>query len=78
MRKQVGARGIRDSRAAGAAARRVGVDPANQEIVVFDEAYPGQQVFHGHARSWSELRPEMQAALRRAGLIDARGRIIAP
>jgi hypothetical protein len=59
-------------------ARRVGVDPANQEIVVFDETYPGQQVFHGHVRSWSELRPEMQAALRRAGLVDARGRIIAP
>jgi hypothetical protein len=59
-------------------ARRVGVDPANQEIVVLDETYPGQQVFHGHVRSWSELRPEMQAALRRAGLVDARGRIIAP
>jgi len=59
-------------------ARRVGVDPANQEIVVFDETYLGQQVFHGHVRSWSELRPEMQAALRRAGLVDARGRIIVP
>ncbi len=59
-------------------ARRVGVDPANQEIVVLDETYPGQQVFHGHVRSWSELRPAMQAALRRAGLVDARGRIIAP
>jgi hypothetical protein len=57
--------------------RRVGVDAANQEIVVFDETYPGQQVFHGHVRSWGELRPEMQAALRRAGLVDARGRIIA-
>ncbi len=57
---------------------RVDVDPANQEIVVFDETYPGQQAFHGHVRSWSELRPEVQAALRRAGLFDARGRIIAP
>jgi hypothetical protein len=59
-------------------ARRVGVDAANQELVVFDETYPGQQIFHGHVRSWNQLRPEMQAALRRAGLVDARGRIIAP
>jgi hypothetical protein len=56
--------------------RRVGVDPKNNEIVIFDETHPGQGVYHGHVRSWSELRPEMQNALRRAGLVDPRGRII--
>jgi hypothetical protein len=56
--------------------RRVGVDAKSQEIVVFDETHPGQGIFHGHVRSWGELRPEMQNALRRAGLVDGRGRIV--
>lgn len=56
--------------------RRVGVDRANDEIVVFDETHPGRAIFHGHVRSWSQLRPEMQAALRRAGLVDSRGAIL--
>jgi hypothetical protein len=56
--------------------RRVGVDAESREIVIFDETHPGQGIFHGHVRSWSELRPEMQNALRRAGLVDGRGRII--
>jgi hypothetical protein len=77
MRKQVGVGGTTTANPACAAARRVGVDPANQEIVVFDETYLGQQVFHGHVRASSELRPDVQATLQR-GLVDARGRIIAP
>lgn len=54
--------------------RRVGVDPANGEIVVFDEHLPGR--FHGHVRSWNELTPPMQHALEQAGLVGRRGRII--
>lgn len=54
--------------------RRVGVDKANNEFVVFDEHTPG--TFHGHTRQWNELRPEMQNALRREGLVDRRGNII--
>jgi len=54
-------------------APRTGIGPVRTQ----DSGHPGQQVFHGYVRSWSELRPEMQAALRRAGLVDARG-IIAP
>jgi hypothetical protein len=42
--------------------------------VVLDETTPG--VFHGHVRSWEQLRPEMQNALRKAGLVDRRGKII--
>ncbi|HAX79210.1 MAG TPA: hypothetical protein DCY88_26130 [Cyanobacteria bacterium UBA11372] len=53
--------------------RRVGVDRANNEIVVFDETRDG--IFHGHVRSWEELRQEMKNALIRAGLVDSRGRI---
>lgn len=58
--------------------RRVGVDAKNNEIVIFDETHPGTGVFHGHVRSWDELRtdPVIQNALKRAGLVDSRGRII--
>lgn len=31
--------------------RRVGVDAGSGEIVVFDETYPGQCIFHGHVRT---------------------------
>lgn len=54
--------------------RRVGVDSASGEIVVFDEHLPGR--FHGHVRSWEELTPAMQHALEQAGLATRRGRII--
>jgi hypothetical protein len=54
--------------------RRVGVDRASGEIVVFDEHVPGR--FHGHVRSWDELTPTMQHALEQAGLMNRRGRII--
>ena len=56
--------------------RRVGVDAANNEIVVFDETHPGQEIYHGHVRSWDELTSEMQNALRTAKLVDPHGKII--
>lgn len=56
--------------------RRVGVDTENEQIVVLDETHPGQEIYHGHVREWSELTQEMQNALKSAGLVDKRGRII--
>jgi hypothetical protein len=56
--------------------RRVGVDAANDEIVVFDETHDDSGRYHGHVRQWSELSPRQQAALRRTGLTDRRGRIL--
>lgn len=53
--------------------RRVGVDTISDEIVVFDEHAPN--IFHGHVRIWDELRPEMQNALKRAELVDSKGRM---
>jgi filamentous hemagglutinin len=55
-------------------ARRVGLDKETQAILVLDETTPG--IFRGHVRSWEQLRPEMQNALRKAGLVDRRDNII--
>jgi hypothetical protein len=54
--------------------RRVGIDYARSEFVVFDEHMPG--VFHGHVRSWEELTQAMQSALRRADMVNSKGRIL--
>jgi hypothetical protein len=60
--------------------RRVGVDPANNQIVVLDQTTAanesGSATFHGHVRAWNELTPEMQNALKNANLTDARGNIV--
>jgi hypothetical protein len=53
--------------------RRVGIDYGSERFMVFDETYPGQGIFHGHYREWSELTPAMQAALRKAGMATSRG-----
>lgn len=52
--------------------RRVGI--SDGEIVVFDETTSG--IFHGHVRSWNELSETMKAALRKAGMVNKRGKII--
>ena len=52
--------------------RRVGI--SDGEIVVFDETTKG--VFHGHVRSWNELSEPMKAALRKAGMVTKKGKII--
>ncbi len=52
--------------------RRVGI--SDGEIVVFDETSSG--IFHGHVRSWSELSEQMKAALRKAGKVNKKGKII--
>jgi RHS repeat-associated protein len=53
--------------------RRVGVDVANNEIVVLDQTSEGE--FHGHVRS-CELTSQMQNALKDAGLTTPNGAII--
>lgn len=54
--------------------RRVGVERANKEIVVFMEHLPG--VFHGFLVEWSELDRRVQQLLQKAGLVTGRGRIL--
>nr|WP_294490768.1 polymorphic toxin-type HINT domain-containing protein [uncultured Anaerosporobacter sp.] len=52
--------------------RRVGI--SDGEIVVFDETTSG--IFHGHVRSWNELTETMKAVLRKAGMVNKKGKII--
>lgn len=52
--------------------RRVGI--SDGEIVVFDETTSG--VYHGHVRSWNELSEQMKAALRKAKMVNKKGKII--
>jgi RHS repeat-associated protein len=54
--------------------RRIGIDYAQGQFVVFDEHAAG--MFHGHIRSWGDLTQAMQSVLRRAGMVDAHGSII--
>jgi hypothetical protein len=54
--------------------RRIGIDYAQRQFVVFDEHAAG--AFHGHVRSWGDLTQAMQSTLRRAGMADGRGNII--
>ena len=58
-------------RVKGTSPRRVGVDKANGELVVFDQTSKG--IFHGHVRSWRELTSQQQNALRNAGLVGKKG-----
>ena len=62
--------------------RRVGIDVATKEFVVFDRT--GNRVdakrqaggiFHGHVRTWEMLSSDMKKALIKQGLVDKRGRI---
>ncbi|NXY96974.1 ricin-type beta-trefoil lectin domain protein [Streptomyces sp. BR123] len=69
----------------GTSPRRVGADVENGEIVVLDRTVQRpcecggggtNDIYHGHVRSWDDLHIDMQNALRRAGLVDRRGRIV--
>ena len=55
----------------GTSPRRVGVDKANGEIVVFDKTSDG--IFHGHVRSFKDLTSQKQNALINSGLADKKG-----
>ncbi|MFQ6195561.1 DUF6531 domain-containing protein [Streptomyces sp. NPDC000405] len=58
--------------------RRVSADFETGEFSVFDETHNGTNIYHGHVRSWDELNPKMQSALRKAGLVTGKGKIKAP
>jgi hypothetical protein len=54
--------------------RRVGIDYARGDYVVFDEHLPG--AFHGHIRPWGGLSQQMQNALTRAEMANRKGKIL--
>ncbi|MFF3669892.1 polymorphic toxin-type HINT domain-containing protein [Microtetraspora malaysiensis] len=56
--------------------RRVGIDKDNGEFVIFDETHPGQDIYHGHVRKWSELSQQQKNALIDAGLVTRRGKML--
>ncbi|CWO41414.1 polymorphic toxin MafB class 1 [Neisseria meningitidis] len=58
--------------------RRVGVDKANNEIVVLDKTQTfnnGFAEYHGHVRSWQDLHTDQKNALKKAGLVNSKGKI---
>ncbi len=60
----------------GTSPRRVGVDADSGEIVVLDQTHPGQDIYHGHVRSWKDLTDQMRNALIRNKLTDRRGKVL--
>ena len=52
-------------------ARRIGI--SDGEIVILDQTSPG--LFHGHVRTWNNLRQEMKNILIDANLVTSRGKI---
>jgi hypothetical protein len=54
--------------------RRVGIDYATEEFVVFDQTSPG--IFHGHVREWADLTDEMRKVLIDAGMANRKGKIL--
>ena len=58
--------------------RRVGVDKTNNEIVVLDKTQTfnnGSAEYHGHVRNWQDLHADQQNALKKAGLVNSKGKI---
>lgn len=58
----------------GNSTRRIGIDYITGEFVVFPEHLPGR--FHGYVVPWDKLTQRMQSALRKAGMVDKKGRIL--
>ena len=56
--------------------RRIGVDRANEQIVMLMEHLPG--VFHGFVVEWGDLESKVQRRLRNLGLVTSRGRMLKP
>jgi len=53
--------------------RRVGVDPLNNQISIFDQT--AGDLYHGHVRAWSDLDQKTKNALTKAGLVDKDGNV---
>lgn len=58
----------------GNSSRRVGIDYATKEFVVFPQHLPGK--YHGYVVPWRDLTNKMQAGLRKAGMADKKGRVL--
>ncbi|MFD8384815.1 putative T7SS-secreted protein [Streptomyces sp. NPDC059679] len=58
--------------------RRISANYETGQFAIFDETHNGTGIYHGHVRTWDELNDKMQAALRKAGLVTAKGKIINP
>lgn len=54
--------------------RRIGVDPAANELVVFDRT--SGDTYHGHVRPWDKLHQDMKNALIKAKKVDNKGNIL--
>jgi len=55
-------------------ARRIGVDPDANKLVVFDRTVG--EVYHGRARPWDKLHQDMKNALIKARKVDSKGNIL--
>ncbi|HFR8757093.1 TPA: polymorphic toxin-type HINT domain-containing protein [Neisseria gonorrhoeae] len=58
--------------------QRVGVDKTNNEIVVLNQTRifnDGSAEYHGHVRNWKNLHTDQQNALKKAGLVNSKGKI---
>ena len=53
--------------------RKIGVDPATGEIVVFHHHL--NNLWHGHVRGWDSLSRQMQNALVKSGQTNPRGKV---
>lgn len=53
--------------------RRIGVDKSTGEYVVFDQTK--DNIYHGHVRKWDELTTDMKNALKKADLVNDKGKI---
>ncbi|MFG2528313.1 putative T7SS-secreted protein [Streptomyces sp. NPDC048516] len=58
--------------------RRVAANHETGEFALFDETHNGTGIYHGHMRTWDELSPAQQSALRKAGLVNKKGKILPP
>lgn len=65
-----------NSTSIGNGPRRIGLDPATGEFVVFAETQPGQGIFHGWTQAWKELPQKMRNELIRGGFVNRRGSIL--
>ncbi len=53
--------------------RRVGIDKTAKEFVIFDQTSRG--TFHGHVRTWKELRPIDRSMLRKEFGVGKNGKL---
>ena len=58
--------------------QRVGVDKTNNEIVVLNQTQTfndGSTEYHGYVKNWQDLYTDQKNALKKAGLVNSKGKI---